>query len=182
MCENLVRIGWNRRCEFSGGTEAHYWGSYMWPAMPIFELGRAISVKSHVWKFGLDWLILSRVILSTNIHYKKKKITDAPENSILGKILFRQIKSKASQLWSAQKGLTIIESIWNHGNQPYLVAIAYGFNFIKVGGIWIFWGQKPPIRGGYIWLAMPIFKLGRAIPVKSHVWKFGLDWLKLEIC
>ena len=33
-------------------------------------------------------------------------------------------------------------------------------------------GQKPTIRGGYMWPAMPIFELGRAIPVKSHVWKF----------
>ena len=35
----------------------------MWPAMPIFELGLAIPVKSHVWKFGSDWLSLSRVII-----------------------------------------------------------------------------------------------------------------------
>ena len=38
-------------------------GCYMWPAMPIFELGLAIPVKSHVWKFGSDWLSLSRVII-----------------------------------------------------------------------------------------------------------------------
>ena len=36
--------------------------------------------------------------------------------------------------------------------------------------------------GGYIWPVMPIFQIGRATPVKSHVWKFGLDWLKLELC
>ena len=35
--------------------------------MPIFKLGLAIPVKSHVWKFGSDWLSLSRVIVSTNI-------------------------------------------------------------------------------------------------------------------
>ena len=29
---------------------------------------------------------------------------------------------------------------------------------------------------------MPIFELEWAIPVKSHVWKFGLDWLKSEVC
>ena len=43
-------------------------------------------------------------------------------------------------------------------------------------------GEKPPIRGGgNIWHVMPIFELGWAIPVKSHVLKFGLDWLKLEV-
>ena len=30
-------------------------------------------------------------------------------------------------------------------------------------------GLKPPIRGGYMGPAMPIFKLGLAIPAKSHV-------------
>ena len=46
---------------------ANFQGCYMWPAMPSFELGRAIPVKSHVWKFVLDWVSLSRVIVSTNI-------------------------------------------------------------------------------------------------------------------
>ena len=36
--------------------------------------------------------------------------------------------------------------------------------------------------GGYIWPVMPIFELGWAIPVKSHVLKFGFDWLKSEVC
>ena len=39
--------------------------------MPIFEIVRAIPVKSHLCKFGSDWLSLSRVIVSTD---KKKKI------------------------------------------------------------------------------------------------------------
>ena len=76
--------------------------------MPIFELCRAILVKSHVWKFGSDWLSLSR-------------------------------ESKV-------------------------------FEF-SVGA------KKNPIMGGYMWPAMPIFELVRAIPVKSHVWKFDSDWL-----
>ena len=49
--------------EFSGGAEAPIKGGYMWPAMPIFKLGLAIPIKSHVWKFGSDWLSLSRVII-----------------------------------------------------------------------------------------------------------------------
>ena len=85
----------------------------MWCAVPIFELGRAIPVISHVWKFGFDWLSLSRVIVSTNI--------------FLGVI-------------------------------------------------------NPLSRGGCFWHVMPIFELGWAIPVKIHVLKFGLDWLKSEVC
>ena len=41
------------------------------------------------------------------------------------------------------------------------------------------WGQKPPIRGSYMWPVMPIFELVRAIPVKSHVWKLGGGGLHL---
>ena len=48
----------------------------------------------------------------------------------------------------------------------------------------IFRGAEGPIRkgggGGCKWPAMPIFKIGRAIPVKSHEWKFGSDWLSLS--
>ena len=122
MCENLVWIGSNRRyVKFQGewGQNPPIRGNHMWAAMLIFVHGRAISVKSLVWKFGLDWLSLSRVIVVTD----KKKI-----------------------------------------------------EFSK--------GQKSPIRGGrgYIWPLMPIFKLGWTIPVKSHVWKFDLDWLKSEVC
>ena len=80
--------------------------------------------------------------------------------------------------------LAIIEKSWNYGILPYLVANTSGFNFTKIGGIWIFLffggGEKPPIRGCYMWPAMPIFELGRAIPVKSHVWKFGSDSLSLS--
>ena len=187
------------------------------------------------------------------------------------------------------RGLTKIERSWNYGNLPYFVANTHGLNFIKIGGIWIFWGegggQKPPIKGlhvtcnghlrtwpsyssqkscvkiwfglvepfkcdhlnfpgernpllgglhvtcnahfrtwtsyssqkscvkiwfgliepfksyrvhkhfsrggggaqipyygGDIWPVMPIFELWWAFPVKSHVLKFGLDWLKSEVC
>ena len=72
MCQNLVRIGWafqELSLEFSrgGGGRTPYWGCYMWSAMPIFGLGRAIPVKSHMWKFSSDWLSLSRAIVSTKI-------------------------------------------------------------------------------------------------------------------
>ena len=47
-----------------------------------------------------------------------------------------------------------------------------------------FYGAKTPYwgGGGYIWPVNPIFELRWVIPVKSHVWKFGLDWLKSEVC
>ena len=43
-------------------------------------------------------------------------------------------------------------------------------------------GAETPIRGSYIRPVMPISELGCAIPVKSYVLKFGLDWLKSEVC
>ena len=49
--------------------------------MPIFELVRAIPVKSHVCKFGYDWLSLSRVIVSTD---KKKEEIPGGRNPLLG--------------------------------------------------------------------------------------------------
>ena len=41
--------------------------------MPIFELGRAIPIQSHVCKFGSDWLSLSSIIGVTNKNKNKKK-------------------------------------------------------------------------------------------------------------
>ena len=49
--------------QFSGEQKHLIRGGYIWPVMPIFELGWAIPVKKHVWKFGSDWLRLSRVII-----------------------------------------------------------------------------------------------------------------------
>ena len=54
-----------------------------------------------------------------------------------------------------------------HKNRRYL-------NFLGGGGC------RSPILGGYMWPVMPIFELSRAIPVKSHMWKFGLDWLPFK--
>ena len=97
-------------------------------AMPIFKFSRALPIKNHVWKFGVDWLSLSRVIVLK----KKKKKTHT------------QLKT---------------------------------ISFLQAD-------KKKPIGGGvgYIWPVMPVFELRWAIPVKSDVWKFGLDWLKLEVC
>ena len=51
--------------------------------------------------------------------------------------------------------------------------------------VWIGWnrrhvdfegGGRPPISGGYMWSAMPIFEHGQSFLNKSHMWKFGSDW------
>ena len=45
------------------GVRSPLLGGYMWPVTPIYELGWSIPVKNHVWKFGVDWLSLLRVII-----------------------------------------------------------------------------------------------------------------------
>ena len=165
-----------------------------WHLMPIFKLGWAIPVKSHVRKFGLDWFKLEVSKISggsrspplwgvtcewwcpfsymaelfqlkfmcenlarigwafqeLSCKQTKKKITKATESNTFGKIIFQAviiiITSKVFRLWTNRRRLTIFESMWNSGNLPYLVANTYGVNFIKIGGIWFFRGQKPPIR------------------------------------
>ena len=116
-CENLVWIGWNQRyVKFQGVRNP----LHMWAAMSTFVHGRAISVKCLVWKFGSDWLSLSRVIVVTDKKKKKKNFCGA---------------------------------------------------------------EKPLLEGGYIWPLMPIFELRwTRLFQSSHVWKFGLDWLKSEVC
>ena len=54
MCGNLVWIGWNWRYVNFEGRPLLGGGGYMWPAMPIFELGRGCLDKScvKIW-FGL---------------------------------------------------------------------------------------------------------------------------------
>ena len=56
ICVNLVWIGWTFQELSCPQTFFYGGGVYIWPVMPIFELGWAIPVKSHVWKFRLDWL------------------------------------------------------------------------------------------------------------------------------
>ena len=127
----------------------------MWPAMPIFELGLAIPVKSHVWKFGSDWLSLSRVIIWIFL---------GGRNPLSGGLHvtcnahFRTWLSYSSQKSSVQIWFRLVEPF-----KSYRVHKHFSM------------GQKPPIRGGYIWPVMPIFELGWAIPVKSHGW--NLVWI-----
>ena len=152
--------------------------------MPIFGLGWAIPVKSHLCKFGSDWLSLSRVIVSTNIFLWGR-------NPLLGGL-----------------HLTCDAHFWtrmSYSSQKSCVEIWFGL--VEIGGMLILRGVEDPLLGGgYMWPAMPIFELGRgcldkshvwklgggymwpAMPIfelgrgcldKSHVWKFGSDWLRL---
>ena len=161
MCENLVRIGWafqKLSFEFSVGAETLYWGGCKWPAMPIFELGWAIPVKSHLCKFGSDWLSLSRVIVSTNIFLWGR-------HPLLGGVTF--------ELWCPfLNSDELFQSKVMCGN---LVWIGRNRRHVNFEG-----GGRPPVRGGYMWPTMPIFELGRGCLDKSHVWKFGSDWLRLS--
>ena len=122
----------------------------MWPTMPIFGLGWAIPVKSHLCKFGSDWLSLSRVIVSTNIFLWGR-------NPLLGGVTF--------DLWC-----------------PFLKSEELFQSKVMCGNlVWIGWSQRyVNFEGCYMWTVMPIFELGRGCLDKSHVWKFGLDWLRLS--
>ena len=107
-----------------GGRKPPIWWNYMWPAIPIFELGRAILVKSHVWRFGSNLLRLSRVIVSTK--KKKKRVWGG------GLYLTCDTHSRTRQTYSSQKSCV---KIW--------------FGLAEIGGmlIGLFRGvQKPPIR------------------------------------
>ena len=133
--------------------------------MPIFELGWAIPTKSHVWKFGSDWLSLSRVIIWIFFFWR----------GVRNPLLEGLHVACDAHLWmwpsySSQKSCV---KIWFRLVEPFKSYRVHK-HFSE--------GTETPVRGGYIWSVMPIFELGCALPVKSHVLKFGLDWLKLEAC
>ena len=138
----------------------------MWPVIPIFELRWAIPVKSHMWKFGLDWLSLSRVIIWIF------RGGGGGRNPLLGGL--HVTCSAHFRTWLSYSSQKSCVKIWFGLVEPFK---SYRTHKHFPGG-----GGGDPIRGGYIWPVMPIFELGWAIPVKSHLLKFGLDWLKSEVC
>ena len=147
--------------EFSRGQKPPIKGGYMWPTMPIFELGLTIPVKSCV----RIWFGLVEPFKSYHLNFCGGRTPP-----IRGVACDLQCPfSDLAELFSS-KVICV-----------NLVRIGWAFKSYRVHKHFSM-GQKPPIRGGYIWPVMPIFELGWAIPVKSHVWKFGLDWLKSEVC
>ena len=128
MCENLVRIGWafqELSFEFSVGAETPYWGGCKWPAMPIFGLGWAIPVKSHLCKFGSDWLSLSRVIVSTNIFLWGR-------HPLLG----GSHLNCDAHFWTRM----------SYSSQKSCVEIWFGL--VEIGGMLILRGAEDPLLGG----------------------------------
>ena len=126
--------------------------------MPIFGLGWAIPVKGHLCKFGSDWLSLSRVFVPTNIFLWGR-------NPLLGGVTF-------DLWWPFLNSDELFQSKVLCGN---LVWIGWNRRFVNFEG-----DGWHPVRGGYMWPAMPIFELGRGCLDKSHMWKFGSDWLRLS--
>ena len=128
--------------------------------MPIFGFGWAIPVKSHLCKFGSDWLSLSRVIVSTNI----------------------VLCGRHPLLGGGGLHLNCDAHFWtrmSYSSQKSCVEIWFGL--VEIRSMLILrGGGRPPVRGGYMWPAMPIFEPGWGCLGKSHVWKFGSDWLRLS--
>ena len=159
--------------EFSRGRKPPIRGGYMRPAMPIFKLRWAISVKSHVWKFGLDWLSLPRVII-----WIFRCVVGGGGGGLFGRNpLLRGYMWPAMPIFELSWAILVKSHMWKFGS--YWLGLSRVFVSTNIfPGV----GPETPIsgRGGYSWPVMPIFELGWAIPVKSHVWKFGLDWLKME--
>ena len=193
--------------EFSRGQNPPIKGGYMWPVMPIFELGLAIPIKSHVWKFGSDWLSLSRVIIwifrggrnpllrglqvTCNAHFWAWLSYSSQKSSV--KIWFGLVEPFKSYR---------VHKHFSMGQTPPIREITFELwcpflnsdelfqsKFMCGNLVWIGWnrrhvnfegGRRPPVRRGYMWPAMPIFELGRGCLDKSHVWKFGSNWLRLS--
>ena len=103
----------------------------------IFELGRAIPVKSHVWKFGSDWLSLSRLIMVTSPPPQKKKNMGGgvggggQKPAIRGLHLTCDAYFQTRMSYSSQKSCV---RIW--------------FGLVEIGGMLIFrgggWGAEAP--------------------------------------
>ena len=127
--------------------------------MPIFGLGRAIPGKSHLCKFSSDWLSPSRVIVSTNIFLFGRL-------PLLGGVTF--------ELWCPfLNSDELFQSKFMCGN---LVWIGWNRRHVNFEG-----GGRPPVRGGGLHMTCDAhFELDRGCLDKSHVWKFGSDWLRLS--
>ena len=84
MCENLVWIGWafqELSFEFSGGQKPSIRGLHV-TCDVHFRTWPSYSNQKSCENLVRIWLSLSRVIVSTNIKKKKKKITDTAEYNI----------------------------------------------------------------------------------------------------
>ena len=95
--------------------------------MPIFELSQAVTVKSHVWKFGFDWLSLSRVIIW---------IFRRSRNPLLGGYMW-----PAMPIFELGRAIPVRNRVWKFGSDWLSLSRVIVSTNIFPGG-----GQKPPIR------------------------------------
>ena len=127
---------------------------------PIFELGWAIPAKSHV-----------KICFGLVAPFKSYHLNFlGGRNPLLGEL---HVSCNAHfRTWRSYSNQKSCVKIWFGLVEPFK---SYRVHKHFSGG-----GEKLPIWGGCIWPVMPIFELGWAIPVKSHVLKFGFDWLSLS--
>ena len=180
----------------------------MWPATPIFELGWAIPVKSHVLKFGLDWLSLWKVTIWIFREGRGRNPIIGVTCDLwcpfsnLAELLQSKVMWKFGLDWLSFSRIIASTNIFLGGRNPLLGTVTFDLrcpflnsdelfqsNFMCENLVWIDWNRRdvnfegggwPPVRGGYMWPAMSIFELGRGFLDKSPVWKFGSDWLRLS--
>ena len=119
----------------------------MWPAMPIFDLSQAIPVKSHVWKFGSDWLTLSRDIVSTN--KQTNKHTNMQTNMQTYKQTSKKKKaSKGARLWCARRGSYNNQKHWKIWESALFSGYYMWLKFHQNRRYLIFQGGRSPLLRG----------------------------------
>ena len=104
--------------------------------MPIFKLALAIPVKSHVWKFGLDWLSLSSYL---NFPWGQKP----------------PIRGVACDLQCPFSNLA--ELFQSKIICVNLVRIGWALQELSCPQTFFYGGRNPLLGGAYIWPVMPIF-------------------------
>ena len=172
--------------------------------MPIFELGRDIPVRRHVWKVGSDWLSLLRIIIwifQGGGGGGQKSLLEGLHVSCDAH--FRTCPSYFSQkscvrIWFGLaepfKSYRVHKIFWGvlyltcdahfrtrmcYSIQKSCVKIWFGL--VEIEGMLILKGAKDPLLvrvTGDLWFI--IFNLVQAILDKSHLWKFDTDWLSLS--
>ena len=151
---NFIKIGgiWI----FCGRNPLLGWGGgdYIWPVMPIFELGWAIS-QSHVW--------LGFVEIGGMSIFRE---AEAPYCGGVGvTCVLRCPFSNLAELFQSK---VMCENLVQIGWA--IQELSFEFSA----------GQEAPVRGVTCDLRCPFSELGWAIPAKRNVWIFGSDWLSLS--
>ena len=162
MCENLVRIGWNRRyVNFRGGKKPPIRGLHVTCDAHFRTWPSYFSQKSCV----KIWFRLVEPFKSYRGNIKKKKKIPGCRNPLLGELhLPCDAHFRTRMSYSSQKSYV---RIW--------------FGLVEIGGMLIFrWGrQKPLIRLVTCDLRCPRSNTAELFQSKV-VWKFGSNWLSFS--